>query len=347
MFTFLSSAIAEELFKNQYSVDQRYVMFNALALGARELAGLPVAGTPDVDQRRLPTFPSKMLPPGLHARYVDEDDAGGTLALLSGSLQSLALGDNSGGQEVSRPRERRLRSAPSATGRITAITPKEAGQLSRPVQSPYDKPMESFTAVSVECFLGPLMGRFWNFVRDEQTRESRSSLSSSSDPNTRYRAAGTGMVLSPLVLAHLLRTVSVLVHASRHSLLFMAVVAPDALEMAVVLGTRPVSGWDSRDSKEREQEASVLHSSLELALITLDACLSIDGGRILAMEHSALILGVEEWAMRAVQELDKGIKFGGTGGAMESKLGRVAAGVVVKIDEVVGKWRRVMSMIGD
>jgi hypothetical protein len=35
-------AIAEEFFKNQYSTDQRYVMLNALALGAHELAGLPL-----------------------------------------------------------------------------------------------------------------------------------------------------------------------------------------------------------------------------------------------------------------------------------------------------------------
>jgi hypothetical protein len=39
------SAAVEEIFKSQYSTDQRYVILNALALGARELACLPLPET--------------------------------------------------------------------------------------------------------------------------------------------------------------------------------------------------------------------------------------------------------------------------------------------------------------
>ena len=70
---------------NQYSAEQRYAMLNALALGARELASLPVPG-PTVDTRRV-TFPSKRLPTPLHQRYitpVDEHAANPVQNLLEG-----------------------------------------------------------------------------------------------------------------------------------------------------------------------------------------------------------------------------------------------------------------------
>ena len=317
-------------------------MLNALALGARELARFPVTDLDTTKEKDRSLFPSKMLPPALHARYVDEEEAGVTLALLTEDLDRRGGESGGAGREINAPRERRLHNN-GASNRITDISnTRSSSQVFKSVQSPLTKPVVSFASVAVESFVGPLMGRFWNFVRDEQTSEVRSALSASSELNTRYYPAGTGMVLSPLVLAHLVRTVTVLVHASRHSPLFMATVVSDALEMAVMVGTRPITNAEDADTKSREQEASVLHSCLQLALITFDACVELDGGRILAMDHSTLVLGLEEWAMRVVQELEKGTKVGGGGGALEAKLGRVAAAVVVKIDEVVGKWRRVM-----
>jgi hypothetical protein len=54
------------------------------------------------------------------------------------------------------------------------------------------------------------------------------------------------------VLSHLLATLGVLVHASQNEPAWLAVVAPDALELAVTLGTRSIS----RGGEEEEEEES-------------------------------------------------------------------------------------------
>jgi telomere length regulation protein len=64
-----------------------------------------------------------------------------------------------------------------------------------------------------------------------------------------YRGAGTGLILSSLVLSHLLATLGVLVHTSQNAPAWLAVVAPDALELAITLGTRSIS----RGGEEEEE----------------------------------------------------------------------------------------------
>ena len=73
---------------NQYSAEQRYAMLNALALGARELASLPVPG-PTTEAKRI-AFPSRRLPAPLHQRYItsaDEQVANPVQGLLEGITQ--------------------------------------------------------------------------------------------------------------------------------------------------------------------------------------------------------------------------------------------------------------------
>ncbi|KAF8827406.1 hypothetical protein HHX47_DHR4000193 [Lentinula edodes] len=60
--------IIEEFSKNQYSTEQRFVMLNAVALGARELASLPTQTTGLSDDST--SFPSKRLPGPLHRKYL-------------------------------------------------------------------------------------------------------------------------------------------------------------------------------------------------------------------------------------------------------------------------------------
>ncbi|KAG6858412.1 hypothetical protein C0993_005801, partial [Termitomyces sp. T159_Od127] len=124
----------------------------------------------------------------------------------------------------------------------------------------------------------------------------------------------------------------------------MAVVAPDALELAVTIGARPVSRIetdpeDDEQSGGRGKEASVLTAALELALIVLDGCMEIDGGRVISLEYTTLLLGAGEWAGGLFGQLEKGIKIQGSGGVHEIKIRRAAAGVLLKIDELTSKWR--------
>jgi telomere length regulation protein len=181
-------------------------------------------------------------------------------------------------------------------------------------------------------------------LRDEQTREERTAQKDNGP--ARYVSAGTGLILNPLVLAQFLRTLAILVNASKNAPEWLAIIAPESLELAVTIGTRPVSHMNTdpdESGEDREsKEASVLTSALELALVILDGALEIDGGRILSLEHTTLIFGLGEWAGKVFASLEKGLKVQGGGGMHEARLSRAAAGVLLKVDELTSKWRRSM-----
>ena len=245
-------------------------------------------------------------------------------------------------------RERHLRIRKPA--RISEVqTENTIGQAVLKNQMPKQK--TTFTDVAAEFFIAPLINRFWLFMRNEQTREARTAHQ---EPLYRYKGAGTGLILNPVVLTHFLATLAVLVHAAQNAPQWLAVVAPDALELAVTLGTRPISQMegvdDNYDTSEvsandgTAKEAAVLTTALELVLVILDGCLELDGGRSLGLEYTALLLGAGEWAKEVFSQLEGAVRGGG--GAQEIKLKCAAAGVLLKIDELTSRWRRSMVDVG-
>ncbi|KAI0262956.1 telomere length regulation protein-domain-containing protein [Gloeopeniophorella convolvens] len=338
-------SIIEEFFKNQYSTDQRYVMLNALALGARELAGLPIPETaavqPLTGDRVL--FPSKRLPGAQHQRYL----LASSTKQVQGMLQDIARQTIENTREANADRspalarERQLRIRPPA--KVAEVTRPSTAQLLEQIRLAQTQSAQTtFTDVAAEHFLYPLMHRFWAFLRDEQARETRTAHRA---PMHRYHGAGTGLILNAVVLAHFLATLGVLVHAARNAPAWRAAVAPDALELAVTLGTRPVSRAPEEDDEagaEPDKEARVLATALELALVVLDASVELDGGRALCLEHTALLLAAGEWAQELFARLERGVLVKGGGGAGEVRLRRAAAGVVIKVEEVSERWRRSM-----
>ena len=339
----------EEFFKNQYSTDQRYVILNALALGARELACLPLPETAAVQPLTgdRVTFPSKRLPGAQHQRYLLASSTRQVQELIRDAAH-LAIENTREANTDRTPdlvRERQLRIRPPS--KITKVKQPSTAQLLEQLRlSQTRSATTKFTDVAVECFLYPLMNRFWLFLRDEQTREERTAHR---DVLHQYHGAGTGLILNALVLSHFLATLGVLVHASRNAPAWLSVVAPDALELAVTLGTRPVSrahedeeesGGDSGGAADKN--ARVLTTALELALVVLDTCVELDGGRSLSLEHTALLLAAGEWAQGLFTLLEKGILIKGGGGVAEVRLRKAAAGVVIKVDEVSERWKRSM-----
>ncbi|KAL4253851.1 TEL2 family protein [Abortiporus biennis] len=357
--------IIEEFFKNQYSTDQRYVMMNALALGARELASLPVPTTtalqPSSNQRI--SFPSKRLPPALHNRYLTTGDE--VIQPVQKLLEDISREAIDKSKEATTDkvpqyvRERQLR-----IRKPTKITEIPSSSTMIKIQSTQmmQNPMTSFTDVAAEYFICPLVNRFWLFLRDEQSRE---EITAHQSELHRYRSAGTGLILSALVLSQMLATLTVLIHASRNAKEWLAIIAPDTLELAVTLGTRPLSKAEGenedQDSDDDEirisgsspktnrlnkgkggKEAAVLTNALELAVVILDESLDLDGGRSLSLEHTALVVGAGEWAGQILTQLEKGVRVLGGGGIQEARLRRAAAGVIIKVDEVTSKWRRSM-----
>ncbi|KAH9001642.1 hypothetical protein EDB92DRAFT_1827974 [Lactarius akahatsu] len=342
-------AAVEEFFKNQYSTDQRYVILNALALGARELACLPLPETAAVQPLTgdRVSFPSKRLPGVQHQGYLLVSSTRQVQELLRDAAR-LAIENTREANADRTPdlvRERQLRIRQPS--KVTEVRQPSTVQLLEQLRISQTRSASiKFTDVAVECFLYPLMNRFWLFLRDEQTREERTAHR---DILNQYHSAGTGLILNALVLSHFLATLGVLVHASRNAPAWISVVAPDALELAVTLGTRPVSrahedeeesGGESGSAADKN--ARVLTTALELALVVLDTCVELDGGRSLSLEHTALLLAAGEWAQELFALLEKGILIKGGGGVAEVRLRKAAAGVVIKVDEVSERWKRSM-----
>ncbi|KAJ7063112.1 telomere length regulation protein-domain-containing protein [Mycena amicta] len=318
--------IVEEFFKNQYSTDQRFAMLNALALGARELASLSVPKS-SIPLNRI-AFPSKTLPLRLHQKYVAEASLSGPLPGLLEDISREAL-DREVESTVDRApelvRERKLRVQNGAP--LQEIHRQRTTQSALPNNT-------TFTEVAAQYFIGPLVNHFWLFFRDEQNREQRTLHL---EGRQRYHGAGTGLVLNPIVMAHFLATLAILTHAARNSPEWLAVIAPDSLELAVTLGTKPISHEDDPDdpNQPESKEASVLCTALELALVVLDGSLELDGGRALGLDHTPLLFGTGEWAGAVFSKLEKGL-------LVQVKLKRAAAGVLLKVDSLTSRWRRSM-----
>lgn len=329
----------EEFFKNQYSTGQRYAILNALALAARELASLSV---PVPSQKNsIAVFPSKRLPEGLHRKYLKEgnQDTGPVQKLLE-NISNAAI--NSGNDVTAdkipnlvRERQLRLR-------KPVKISDVRQGSVEIAVQTPT---CAKFTDLAAEYFIAPMINRFWLFLRNEQTREARTSFQ---EPLYQYKGGSAGLILNPVVLTHFLSTLAILMHAGKHAPQWLAVLAPDALELAVTLGTRPISQTDSdsidtdEQSKEHGKQASVLTAALEMVLIVLDGCLELDDGRSVCLDHTTLLLGAGEWAQEVFTNLEKGARVEGGGGSQEIRLKRATAGVLLKLDELTSRWRRSM-----
>ncbi|KAF8333991.1 telomere length regulation protein-domain-containing protein [Cantharellus anzutake] len=333
--------IIEQFFHNQYSTTQRFAMLTALALGARELAGLTAA--PYIPSK---LFPSKMLPSSLHERYMMEGSSRETtLALLADSISQMALqrGKEDAEQKVPQIiREKQLR------------LKSDASRLVRETGS-HEQLGSGFKDVAAEFFIMPFVSRFWQYLRDEQARESRSYQGSGQ--RYRYRGAGTGMILDALVLRQILNTLAVLLHAARHSIAFLSLLSPETLELAVSIGTRPASltsplgsiaSQDEADGDgdQGETHASVVAAALELTLVILDASKDLDGGRVLALERTSLLLAVREWAGDIFRLLEtRGSVDLGSNSSTLNRARRAAAGVTLGVQEVMEKWGRSVSWL--
>ena len=348
--------LCETYFTGQYSLHQRSVMLTALAMGGRELAGM---GTHLPPSTRKVDFPSKTLPPALHRKYISGADVRkpDQIEAAIDGVRGLLISKGAKRGEEAYPeiaREKGLRVG--STKRTPMVA--EVGTLSerqmdhhRPTPSSAQAPVVPYKDVAAEYFVMPLINRFWQYFQDATTRESRAMMS-----GDRYRGAGTGMILSPMALEKFLMTLSLLLHAARHSSVLLAVLGPEAIELAVTVGSRHLSrpvdhdlessdhGETSRDGSS-SREGGVVGAALELALVALDASYDLDQGWTLAMNKPALVLGVGEWATGVFSVEEKGgLVAGGQGGLREGRVRAAAAAVVVKVSDIGEKWGRLSIM---
>lgn len=337
--------LAQQYFSQSYSLLQKGVMLTALAMGARELAGLsaPEARTKKID------FPSKMLPSHLHDKYVTPTDVQNSgQGQLEGAISGmrnllLSKGAAAGEAHPEIARQRRLTVGQTKRRKVAEEGSLASRQMSQPVTQ--QAPVIPYAQVAGEYFILPLVNRFWEYFQNASVR--------SRTLGDRYRGAGTGMVLSPSALEKFLLTLALLTHAARHAPSFLSVLAPAVLELAVTVGARhrptpqslitadstaPAGPGAAHQPEEEGGDAQVIGSALELALAALDASVELDAGRTLALDHAELVLAIGEWAHGAFEREQAGLKNAGSGGSREGRVRADAAGVVVKIAEIGEKW---------
>jgi telomere length regulation protein len=274
----------------------------------------------------------------MHRKYITKGQVDRDLvpALLE-DISRMAIDEQRRSAEdmpaIARERALKIKKAPAVV---------ELASQSRTIFEPSPLKKTSFNQVAAEFFVAPLINRFWVFLREEQTREQRTSHM---EGQQKYHGAGTGLILNPLILSHFLRTLAILVNAAQNASEWLAIIAPDALELALNLGTKPMGRGeleDDEDGTRQEKEASVLSSAMELALVILDGTIQVDGGRTIGLEQTALLLGVQEWAMKVFTSLEDGIKIPGGGGVQEAKVRSTTAGVLLKVEEITSRWKRSM-----
>lgn len=313
-------------------------------MGARELAGLSVPQAPRTT--RSIDFPSKTLPPTLHNKYISSADI--PLNRLLGydpdnqldqaidGIRNLILskGARKGEETVSElAREKRLRVDEIRRPKIAPVNSHASSQMGRLARPP----VVAFKDIAAEIFVLPLINRFWQHFQDSSTREERAVMM-----GARYRAAGAGMVLSPMAMEKFMMALALMLDAARYSPLWLSVICPEALELAVTIGIRHpprplLSGEEGIDPSRAE--AQVLSAALELTLVCLDISVDLDGGRTLAMDKAVLVMAVGEWASGVFKvESEGGEVSAGQGGRIEGKIKAEAAGVVVKVGEIGEKW---------
>ncbi|WVF72963.1 hypothetical protein IAT40_007781 [Kwoniella sp. CBS 6097] len=359
--------LCEQYFNTQFSLKQKSVILTALAMGARELAGLTV---PQAQSTRRIDFPSKVLPVSLHRKYISETDVPpsrravtdtdrssttGQLEQATDGIRNLLLSKSAKkGDDIPEiARERQLRVGRSGKKTMVAelgtLVAHQMDQAQTSLKNkPVPVPVMAFKDIAAEYFIMPLINRFWLHFQDSSIRESRAISS-----GTRYRGAGAGMILSPMALEKYLMTLAVLLHAARHSPVFLSVLCPEVLELAITIGSRQPNrsrsitdgDLDEDDTAQNTAEAQVIGSALELSLIALDGSFELDAGRTLAMEKPALLLGVGEWATAVFQAETDGVHAstgggiaGSQGGRGEGRIRANAAGVVLKVGEIGEKW---------
>ena len=183
-------------------------------------------------------------------------------------------------------------------GRERALTTR---RFQSAVRQP-DAAAGKFATLAADVFVMPLINRMWLYLRDTATAATNSSP---------YTGAGTGTLLQPLVMARFLGTLSVMLDAARLSPHFLAILAPESINLALALRVGP------------EDDESVLVAALGVVLLALDVSALLDAGRTMATRFPRTVAQVQAWADQIWHER-----------AGEERVHRLAAGVLLRIEEL-------------
>jgi telomere length regulation protein len=272
-------------FSGDYSLTQRTAILTTLGLGARELAGLKDAATEDLVPPPA-SFPSKQLPPHLHALYASNSSPSTLGRITSGVTKNLLS-------------PLAAQAADSLTG--PSILKVRTFSSRMEVEARRSKPIPNALAqIVAENFFFPLTGRWWITTRS----------SSSSD----------SIYTSPLLLPAYLQTLALLLQAAGPSTLALPQMTREL--WALLLSLRAHALNDKR----------ILSALLFAFLMLLET--NADKER-LTTEQGKELVETQEWVKMVFENLP-----GGQEGGDEERVRVLAAGVVVRCQEVVEKYQR-------
>ena len=281
---------SKTFYNGEYSMGQRACILTTLGMGARELAGL---GKEDAAltgaQAKENTFPSKRLPDKLHKIYALEAAPMDALSsqLEKAMIQPMAA---TAADQITGPNALKVRTFSSRM----AVEKKRQ----RPIPNALAK-------VVAEGFFFPLTGR-WR-IHLQSYGESSSHT-------------------SPFLLSHLLKTLSLILHASGSSTLSLPQMTSEFWDLLISL--RP-----------RATDPAVLEALLFAFLTLLD--INENDQRRVAEEHAKELLETQKWVGTVFERIGGGSEEG-------DRIRMLAAGVLMRTREVVEKYQRMLmgDMIG-
>lgn len=284
---------ARTFFAGDYSLTQRTALLTALGLAARELAGLKDDNTSAETEKPASAinFPSKKLPPHLHALYAPSPDPSPPLSRLTNNMTKTLLSPLA------------AQAADALTGPdILKVGQSRTFSSRMAVEARRSKPLPNALAQLVaDTFFFPLTGRWWLAARASASQSSAATY--------------TSVHLLPTFL----HTLALLLHASGAHTLALPQMTRELWEL--LLACRGHAG-DKR----------VLSAVLFALLMLLET--NADKER-LATEQGRELMETLEWVRGVFEGLP-----GGKEGEEDERVRVLAAGVVVRCQEVVEKYQR-------
>lgn len=280
---------ARSFFAGDYSITQRTAMLTTLGLGARELAGLERTAEESFSSPTA-SFPSKQLPPNLHALYSKDTSSPTPLTRITSSMMKQLLSPLA------------AQAADSLTGpSILKVGQSRTFSSRMEVEARRSKPIpNALSQMVAENFFFPLTGRWWLATRN--------SMSNSS------------LYTSTHLLPAFLHTLALLMNASGPNTIALPQMTRELWEL--LLSCRAYALDDKK-----------ILSALLFAFLML---LETNGDKErLATEQGKELMETQEW----VRMVFEGLPAGKEGGE-DDKVRVLAAGVVVRCQEVVEKYQR-------
>ena len=258
-----TGAVIEQFFNPQYSMEQRYLMLNAIAFAALQLAG-----------------------------ESSSQSHGDALTSMVKSLTIDATAKAKADGELHVPaiqREKKLRLGKAAS----ALSSAKAGEMTSRTSFPgaMIRPAAAYLDVAASTFLHPLITRTWAHMQEAGAR-SRRNIGG-------YLGAGAGALFAPLLVSRLLDTLSILAHAARNSAEYTNVIAPELLELVlgVARNVLPLAAAHQlySDGTQSEDASNTLQQSFAaLALTVLSDVYARDAGQSLLRSSASLLNDVQE-----------------------------------------------------